>query len=212
MRGSGRSCTARRSRDRARSCRPSAAASFLRYAEATPLEALIAARTPDAVTRSHFRAAPAVREAPVPPSPTVSAFLAQLRAAGVLPKPTRADRRLEKRTGADASPLHRAMRALRADVAAFGKALDELAYLVNVLVAASGVRPVEANDVVSAVCGLGLVMIAANAAVDAELLAEIAKAHGLTNAFHVGWRIVGKEPWTSGSLKEAARRAALRDG
>jgi hypothetical protein len=184
---------------------PSAAKSFLRYAAASTLDDLVRARTPDAITRSHFRAAPPTT-APSLRDADVEAFLARLRAAGVGRERADDAPRLEENTRQNPSILHATMRVLRDDPTACARALDELAYLVNVLVAASGIRAVEANDVVTAVCGLGLLTIAGRASRDVGALATIAKERGLSNAFHVGWHFVGGEPWTTESLKSAAQR------
>jgi hypothetical protein len=186
---------------------PSAAASFLRFAGASTLEALVASRDPDAVTRAHFRAAPPNRVPASPPSPKVEAFVAHLRAACVFGARERRAPRLVRKGHKNMTILHRAMEALRADSRAFSRALDELAYLVNVLVAAAQVRLVEASDVAVAVCSLGLSMLAGRASRDDARLASLAKEHGLVNAFHVGWHRVGVEPWTRKSLRAAANRA-----
>jgi len=189
---------------------PSAAASFLRLARVTKLEDLVASRERDPITKAHFRAAPDAPREAARPSPKVQAFLGELRAAGVLERPARPAPKLEEKTRKKPPLLQRAMIALRDDAKSFSRALDELAYLVNVLIAASGVRAVEANDVVTAVCSLGLSRLIDTKTIADAHLASIAKEHGLVKAFQIGWNLVGVEPWTPKALRGAMKKARSR--
>lgn len=152
---------------------PSAARGLLRYACATPLAELVAAREYDALTRAHFRAASDVRAAPRP-GPSAPALveatpqeraradlpglLEALQAAEVLP---RAEQRALSAGAQAEPPFARALRGLsEQDPQLHEKRMLEAAYLANVLLAGVGtsegrLRPVEAAEGALALCELG---------------------------------------------------------
>lgn len=219
---------------------PSAAASFLRLARSTSLDEILTSGAVDPVTKAHFRAAPrgALRPnrrptiqarptlaEPQPPTPPkVEAFLRELGAAGVLGEP-RAERPLlpakrskrSKDGATDDGIIERAMRALGTQAPeVFDVEVEQLAYLVNVLMAVSRgaeqpLRAVEATEVVKSVCKLGLARIvelsAAKGAETDAVLARVISEHGLVKAFRVGWHLVGDEKWTAAGLQQVAGRA-----
>lgn len=192
---------------------PSAAASFLRLAKVTPLAELLADERPDPITKGHFRVTPAApRETPAP-TPKVLAFLRELREAGVIEAPQGA-RRLAARAGA-ASLLRRGLAALRADPAAATRALHELAYLVNLLLAAAGgdgrgLRAIDASDVASSICERGLARLLGRGRATDEHLAALLATRGVVLAFRVGWHLVGDEDFRPAGLRAAAERARAK--
>lgn len=121
---------------------PAAAAAFLKHAEQTPLEELIAATGDDPITRAYFRA---VRDTPVS---TEGSLVELLRSADVLPPAPRAIG-----TGAS-TPLKDAIAALSPELQA--ARMEELAYLANVLLSARGMRRVEAAETAVSIANLGL--------------------------------------------------------
>lgn len=175
---------------------PSAALSFLKLARATSLDEIVAARAHDPVTRAHFRAAPApVASKEV--SPKVAALLRELR-------PVEAPRRA-KRIGAGARPFERAMAELRErDATTFARRVDELAYLVNVLVAGCAYegrafRPIEAAEAVSAVCAVGLARMRRAR----DEITDVVAREDLVKAFRVGWHVVGADEWSAKKQRTA---------
>jgi hypothetical protein len=194
---------------------PSEAASFLRLAKVTELAALLADTKPDPITKAHFRVTPAAPRVAPPPTPKVLAFLHELREAGVIEAPRA--RRLPPKGGA-ASLLRLGLSALRSDAAASARALHELAYLVNLLLAAHGgaardprgLRAIDVSDVVSAICDRGLAKLLGRKAKTEENLAALLAERGVVLAFRVGWHLVGDEDWSAAGLRAAARRARAK--
>lgn len=192
---------------------PSTAASFLRLARVTPLDAIVASHAPDPVTKAHMAAASPAPPPTPRPAPEVAAFVAALRRSGVLPETEPAVALLAGPTAPATSAVQRALGALReADPRATGEALSELAYLVNVLVGAAGaderaLRPIEALETVSAVCSLGLTRLLGDAALTDPRLAALVESEGLVKAFRIGWHLVGDETWTREGLAAVAARA-----
>ncbi len=121
---------------------PASAAAFLKHAEQTPLEELVAATGDDPITRAYFRA---VRDTPVS---TEGSLVELLRSADVLPPAPRAIG-----TGAS-TPLKDAIAALSPELQA--TRMEELAYLANVLLSARGMRRVEAAETAVSIANLGL--------------------------------------------------------
>ncbi len=212
---------------------PSAAAAFLRLARVTPLADLLADRAADPLTKAHFRAAPSVTSATsatsatsgsrasgsalptiarAAPTAKVQAFLRELRAAGVLEAPASPRRRLSASTDATRATLRRAMEGLRADPPALGRALDELAYLVNVLFAAHGgegrgLRAIEVSEIVTFVCERGLERLLGRKGPTDEHLAATLAERGVVLAFRVGWHLVGGDDWSAKGLRAVAKAA-----
>lgn len=114
--------------------------------------------------------------------------------------------------------VERGMRHLAASrPRVYGERLEQLAYLVNVLVAVSGgrhggLRPVDATEVATATCDLGLRTLLSSSGdgenTDDERAAGAIADHGLVKAFRVGWRLVGTDDgWSPAELREIATRA-----
>lgn len=135
---------------------PSAAAAFLKLARRTSLDELLR-MTSDPITRAYFRDVDA--SAP-PPAPSRLRELLELAPRRLPPA--------RKRTKFAA-----AVDAL--EPGARGKVYEELAYLTNVLVAAEGLRPLEAAERVMQACQRGFVRT--HSAADA------------VKAFRVGWHL-----------------------
>lgn len=200
---------------------PSAAAAFLRLARVTPLAELLANDAEDPLTKAHFRAAatptgaPAglvAPDAPAPRAAKVQAFLGELRAAGVIDAAPPPLRRLVARTSSYRGTLRRAMEGLREDPRALGRAFEELAYLVNVLLAAHGglergLRAIEVSEIVTAVCERGLSRLLGRKAVTDARLTQVLGERGVVAAFRVGWHLVGGDDWSAKGLRKVARAA-----
>jgi hypothetical protein len=196
---------------------PSAAASFLRLARVTPLDEIVGSSVPDPITKAHFRDASTAPRTPSSPSPKVEAFLRELRAAGVLPKTSRAVPLLGERARSESTLVQRAMSTLRdQDPQQLEGPLSELAYLVNVLLSACGadsLRPLEAMEVVSDVCSLGLERMLGKQGSNADArLAALVKKEGLVKAFRIGWHLEGDDEWTAAGLRAVSRRARATSG
>ena len=94
----------------------------------------------------------------------------------------------------------------------FAARLNELAYLVNVLLAVSNgaLRPAEATGIAVDVCALGLMrwldQLGTGACDNAREVA-LASDRALVKAFRVGWHVVGDERWDAQGLKAVAVRA-----
>jgi hypothetical protein len=194
---------------------PSAAAAFLRLARVTPLGELLADHALDPLTKAHFRVASGAavgRPAPSAPTAKVQAFLRELHAAGVLEAPPPPRRRLAAGTSAAHGVLRRAMEGLRGDPHALGRALAELAYLVNVVLAAHGgiggeLRAIEVSEIVTAVCERGLSRLLGRQAPTDEHLARVLGERGVVTAFRVGWHLAGSDDWSAKGLRSVARSA-----
>lgn len=202
-------------REQAGHVAPSAALSFLKLARVTSLEEIMASKTPDPITRAHFRAAqirpvkqgPSSARAPgsSPAEPQLPRLLEVLRAADVFP-----DEKRPKALGAGAPGktellLARAMRTVRErDGALYDTRAMELAYLANALLSGCGVqarslRPVEAAEAALAVCNLGAEhALGAAGKVDeqrADELAERLRDTDLVKLFRIGFHLLcGKKP------------------
>jgi hypothetical protein len=103
---------------------------------------------------------------------------------------------------AEAPLFRRALEVVGADdPAAYGSALEELAYLVNVLVAGSAFRgrtfrPSEAADAVVAVCSIGLAHLVTAKTEHARTTsaAALLQSDGAVKAFRMGWFVLARDP------------------
>lgn len=188
---------------------PAAARSFLSLARSRPVEELLADAASDPVTRAWFRELDRERSAAVQSGADARAarpLVALLRKAGVeVPAP----RALPAPKGTRDEPAFQsALRRLAAaDPTAHAQRLDELAFLVNVLLADARARgrslgPLDATEAVVAICSLGLERAGA---------AERSASFAADRCFRIGLRLLherGERP--AEASFDAARAAALR--
>lgn len=143
---------------------PSAAKSFLRLAEITSLGALRKMDS-DAVTRAYFRDLD--RDAkPAPQSRLDDVLREEMPKRRALPRPRKP------------TAFERAVEKLPAEVKA--RVLEELAYLANVLVAAEGLRPVEAAERAVETCDAGFAKLSS---------ADLRREGAAVKAFRIGWHL-----------------------
>lgn len=103
---------------------------------------------------------------------------------------------------AEAPLFRRALEDIGAeDPTAYGTVLEELAYLVNVLVAGSAFRgrafrPSEAADAVVAVCSIGLahLVTAKTERARTKSAAALLRSEGAVRAFRMGWFVLARDP------------------
>lgn len=162
---------------------PKVAKSFIRLAESTPLEELVASRERDPVTRAYFRdLAPArpVRKSRVPRSKHLRALLrdagAEFGSVRRLPEGRRAWFVEAMRLLAESSPDVHAAR------------IEELAYVTNVLIGAGvKVRPIDAAELAVRIVEEGVRQLL-RGPVTAEIVATLLEQETLDKLFRVGWR------------------------
>jgi hypothetical protein len=189
---------------------PSSAASFLALARTTELDAIVAAKERDPVTRAYFRGlrtfsppSPGKNGKTVEstPAPTVTVDLVELlRDADVLP-PATALPLLESVATSAPETLDQFSRAIcdlrEKDAARHGERMQELAFLANVLVAGCSIaersfRPVETANASVAVCNLGLEYLLGNKAGTDEA-ADLLYRESADKLFRIGWRLLHQE-------------------
>lgn len=103
---------------------------------------------------------------------------------------------------AEAPLFRRALEDVGADdPTAYGTVLEELAYLVNVLVAGAAFRgrafrPSEAADAVVAVCSIGLahLVTAKTERARTRSAADLLRSEGAVKAFRMGWFVLARDP------------------
>ncbi|WP_437836529.1 DUF6178 family protein [Sorangium sp. So ce1153] len=196
---------------------PSAAVSFLNLARVTPLEELLQSRTYDAVTRAHFRAAPAqppsaaasIRRLATPDGKTaesaesVRRFLEVLREADILPPAAEPALLTAGPKHGDDLLFASAIREVMArDAALYAKRLMELSYLVNVLISGCShegraFRPFEAVEAVICTCNLGFERLleerAGRKKPSVDELASVMTEHDAVKMFMAGWSLLHHE-------------------
>lgn len=171
---------------------PSQAAAFLRLCLVTPLAELFDATERDPVQRAAARAAaPAATPPPRPLAARAQRFMRAL--------PADSRRAATSSSGATQA----ALRELRErEPRAYGARLEELAFLVNVVVAACGgdrsLHPVDATEIALAVCDVGLAALAEHLGVDASGVLEKREVGHL---FRVGYRLRGVDPWSRATFE-----------
>jgi hypothetical protein len=159
-------------RARAGHVAPTDATSFLRLARTTPLRKIISSGR-DPVVRAYFREIEM-------PRVSSEALPAQVEPLAALP--------VGQSTAAASHPLRDALVSLRqVDPPAFSERMEELAFLLNVVVAGCGIddrrlRSAEAADVVLAVCEIGLAHLGGPAALEGQ---------GADKLFRIGWHLLG---------------------
>ncbi|WP_437949181.1 DUF6178 family protein [Sorangium sp. So ce296] len=212
---------------------PSAAVSFLNLARVTPLDEILGARTYDAVTRAHFRAAAAKARPPAaaarrpvsgaekgaPAAEDLQSFLEVLREADIVPPA--AEARLltagAPREGEDLLFTSAIREAMARDAELYGKRLLELSYLVNVLISGCShdgraFRPFEAAEAVLCTCSLGLERLLGERAgrkkPGADELASAMTEHDAVKMFMAGWHLLHHEVvlFAAGALRKALAR------
>ncbi|KYF95641.1 hypothetical protein BE20_44775 [Sorangium cellulosum] len=209
---------------------PSAAVSFMNLARVTPLDEILGARTYDAVTRAHFRAAAAKARPPAaaarrpvsgvekgaPAAEDLQSFLEVLREADIVP-PAAEARLLTAGAPREREdlPFTSAIRELMArDAELYGKRLLELSYLVNVLISGCShdgraFRPFEAAEAVLCTCSLGLERLLGERAgrnkPGADELASAMTEHDAVKMFMAGWHLLHHEVvlFAAGALRKA---------
>ncbi|WP_437312743.1 DUF6178 family protein [Sorangium sp. So ce385] len=201
---------------------PSAAVSFLNLARVTPLDEILGARTYDAVTRAHFRAAAAKARPPAaaprrpasgverggekgaPAAEDLQSFLEVLREAEIVPPA--AEARLltggARREGEELLFTSAIREVMARDAELYGKRLLELSYLVNVLISGCShdgraFRPFEAAEAVLCTCSLGLERLLGERAgrkkPGSDELASTMTEHDAVKMFMAGWNLLHHE-------------------
>jgi hypothetical protein len=174
-------------RERAGFVAPSAAVAFLALARDASLAELVESDELDPITRSHFRHVETTERPLQPRSRAQQRLLAILRDARVV---TPATRRLSRK--GSGTTLRRALAILlerHAD--RHGERVLELAYLGNVMLAAQGMRPVEAAERALELCERGGAYLLERHDVDA--LAEVLRETSLIKLFRVGFHLTVRE-------------------
>lgn len=200
---------------------PSDALAFLRLTMETPLEEIVAARELDPVSRGHAARSERSRRRVVARAPVdavsrrAEAFVAELARADATTRPDTSPRRLAAASSGAPSKrpaLEDAMTALRAsDPAKFAAHLEELAFLVNAIVAVVGgearLTPTEATRVALSIGSLGLAHVARTSSPRAPDRAL--EDGGPIRLFRVGLKLVADgDRWTRAAFEGWSARAA----
>lgn len=169
-------------REQAGFVQPSSAVASLQLTKQTPLAELITSEELDPISKAYFR------NAQVSPAAVVSrehdALLDLLRAAKVV-QPTM--RQLPRHGGG--TFLRRALSALVENAPRIhGERMLELAYLANVLLAAQGMRPVEAAERALELCDRGATHVLVGQKHTADWTSALLKT-GLIKFFRVGFHL-----------------------
>lgn len=171
---------------------PSAAKSFLELARITSAEEIATLGTRDPVAHAYFRELRASSPTPAPTRKRAGAGAARLRTllmqAGVLERAA-PQKRL---AAARASAFERAMQSLaQTDAERHAQRIDELAFLANVVAAASStridaMRPIDAVERVARLCDRGLAYLAERNGAGAS---SLVRDHGADKLFRLGWHL-----------------------
>jgi hypothetical protein len=190
---------------------PSAARSFLALARAASAAEVLAEKQRDPVTRAYFRELDRAPVAAAPETKPARSLVALLREASVGdtpaasalaalgPGPARAETKprhatASRRSRAPKEPLLRAaMRELAArDAATYARRLEELGYLVNVLMAGAGkggraLSPFEAVEAAVAACDTGLERALAAMKKKRSSAGSVLATLAADQLFRIGW-------------------------
>ena len=170
-------------RERAGFVSPSSAVAFLRLAKETALSELLGSDQLDPITQAHFRRVETDVRPAQPRSQAHERLLSVLQGGNVLTPKTR-----QLSRSASGTTLRRALALLREhDAAAHGERAVELAYLANVLLAAQGMRPVEAAERALELCERGAAHVLKQD--DPGALAVVLRDTSLIKLFRVGFHL-----------------------
>jgi hypothetical protein len=202
-------------RERAGFVSPSQAAAFLRLCLVTPLAELRGATERDPVQRAAARAAapPGTVDAiRAPLTPRARAFLTRVGGDGTEQDAARTAPRLGTADDHEIGATQAGLGALRdRDPTRFSAGLEDLAFLVNVVVAACGgarfVHPSDATAMALAVCDVGLAELAKHLAVAPE---DVLVRRELAPAFRIGWHLRGSDPWSIDTFRRFTRAKPVK--
>ncbi len=176
---------------------PSQAAAFLRLCLVTPLAELLDATERDPVQRAAARASAPSAPAPRPLAARARRFVRRLSTTSSAPVRSSATQAVLGELRERAPKM-------------YGARLEELAFLVNVIVSACGgdraVHPVEATEIALAVCDVGLAALAEHLGVERG---DVLGQRELGHLFRVGYHLRGADPWSRATFDRFTARTSV---